>query len=85
MDDEDPASDEEVEETPAEVEEIDWDLVPQEDPATDDEMGPIDDLYRSRSGVQWSDLPKTLLGKRKARNVLRHKGGPKVQPKTEVS
>ena len=45
----------------------------------------IDSLYKSRSGVQWEELPKALLCKRKFRNIIRHKVAPKVKVKTKVS
>ena len=45
----------------------------------------IDSLYKSRSGVQWNELPKTLLQKQKAKNIIKHKAGAKVGVKSEVS
>ena len=45
----------------------------------------INSLYKSRSGVQWAELPKSLLCKKKAKNIIKHKAGPKVKAKTEVS
>ena len=55
-----------------------------EDKGNDEDLL-IDSLYKSRSGVQWAELPETLLCKRKAKNIIKHKAGPKVKAKTEVS
>ena len=76
------ASDEEEILVQAEDAESDIDFSSDED---EEEEDPIDSLYTSRSGIKWDELPNKAARKRKARNILKHKGGPKVTVKTEVS
>ena len=80
---EDSASDEET--SSVEPEDLEDDDESVSEDSDDDADLFIDSIYKSRSGVQWQELPKTLLWKRRARNVIKHKPGPKGKVKTMVS